>query len=246
MRILEILSLIDNLAKDNGLSKPYICGGLPRDKVMKRNLDDIDVDITTGDDTISNLALLTDKNIPVKHFLKKAQDGHYKLILQGISVDFSSNYNSPNAVQALQNKNMANIPLTREMISRDFTCNTLLMSMDLKTITDPLKVGIKDINNKIIRTCISPEVTLTEQKSRVVRAIYLAAKLKFLINKDIVEWIKNNPNDFIEPGAEYVTKKLVKAFKYDEEITSRYLTIMNLLNLVPGSPELLPYIKGKL
>ena len=39
-----------------------------------------------------------------------------------------------------------------ELYSRDFTCNTVLMSLDLKRILDPTGLAINDIQSKIIKT----------------------------------------------------------------------------------------------
>jgi tRNA nucleotidyltransferase/poly(A) polymerase len=72
------------------------------------------------------------------------------------------------------------------MYSRDFTCNSLLLSLDLRNLSDPTHKGFKDIKDKMIRTCLSPEITLTTNKNRVARAIYLACKIDFEIDPSIV------------------------------------------------------------
>ena len=38
--------------------------------------------------------------------------------------------------------------IMREVYSRDFTCNALLMNFELQKITDPTGNGISDIKNK--------------------------------------------------------------------------------------------------
>ena len=92
----------------------------------------------------------------------------------------SSNFNTPNITELLVKQGIKEpTDLQREMYSRDFTCNALLLDLDLKTVIDPTKQGVKDIHAKVIRTCLAPEITLTANKNRVVRAIYLAAKLDF-------------------------------------------------------------------
>ena len=55
----DALLEIKRLAKDNGLSEPYIVGGLPRDKILHRINKVEDIDLTSGDDSIHQLAELT-------------------------------------------------------------------------------------------------------------------------------------------------------------------------------------------
>ena len=51
MNVRDLLSEIENIAKENGISKPYIVGGTPRDRVMGEASKHInDLDITTGDE----------------------------------------------------------------------------------------------------------------------------------------------------------------------------------------------------
>ena len=84
-------------------------------------------------------------------------------------MDFSSNFNAPNIESLLVNKGIAKpTEMQKEMFSRDFTCNALLLSLDLKDLIDPTHQGFKDIKERMIKTCLPPEVTLTTNKNRVV------------------------------------------------------------------------------
>lgn len=56
--IKDALLEVKRLAKDNGLSEPYIVGGLPRDKILNRINKVEDIDITSGDESIHQLAEL--------------------------------------------------------------------------------------------------------------------------------------------------------------------------------------------
>ena len=169
----EVLSVISRLANDKRLPTPYIVGGLPRDKVMGKieNIDD--VDITTGSDKSNYLSKLVyyyiSKSFPDASF-KEMDDGHSTVHVNNIKLDFSSNFISPQVDVALKKAGIANpTSLQKEMFSRDFTCNTLLMTMDLKKVLDPTTMGIQDIKNKIIRTPLPPEITLGNDNKRIVR-----------------------------------------------------------------------------
>lgn len=244
MELGELLTTIEQVAQSIGTSTPYICGGTPRDKYMDRVEAVSDIDLTTGDKTIQHLA----KEVSIKlrgpnTSFKTMPDGHSKLTIDGISVDFSSNFIMPGMDPLLTNNGLENpTEMQKELYSRDFTCNALLMSLDLKNLSDPIGLGMQDINNKIIRTCVPARLTLGHDNKRVVRVIYMAAKLGFDVDPEIKEWIKANPETISTPSNGYVIKKLKQAFGYNEQITLSLLDELGLWQHLPPSDELTKYI----
>lgn len=237
------------IASEREYSQPFICGGTPRDKYLKR-LDNVnDLDITTGDKTVHALAKDVSKVLGSKYQInmKVADDGHVSLNMGDLKIDFSSNFITPGIEKILAAKGIKNpTDMQKELYSRDFTCNALLMSFDLKTIIDPLNQGLKDIKAKKIVCCLDPSITFTSNKNRVVRAIYLAAKLGFEVDEKIIKWVKEHP-EVIRFGSEKsLTQKLNKALDYDINKTLRLLTEMNLWNHIPINERLYPYYVKRL
>jgi poly(A) polymerase len=171
-------------------------------------------------------------------------DGHVTLNIGGLKLDCSSNFIIPNINDILAKQNITVVDeMQKELYSRDFTCNALLMSMDLKHIFDPLGRGIADIKKRIIKTCLSPEITLGYDNKRVVRILYLAAKLNFEVAPEIISWVKKNPASFSNVKSQYLTKKLIKALAYDPEKVIKLITDMNLWPYIPTNIKILqPYI----
>lgn len=244
MRLKELLSLIATTAKQKGTSEPFICGGTPRDKILNRVDQILDLDITTGDNTIHMLGRALAVSIPGADY-KVLSDGHSQLHVGGFKIDLSSNFRVPGVRPLLVRAGMANpTEMQCELYSRDFTCNALLLSMDLETINDPTGLGIKDINRKIIRTCLPAQLTLGSQHKRVIRVFYLAAKLGFEVDEEIVKWIKANPQSFSNTKPKYLSEKLQKALDADKDKTVRLLDTMGLWKYVPPLPDLLPYMNS--
>jgi tRNA nucleotidyltransferase/poly(A) polymerase len=241
MKIRDVLLNVKILANENNLSEPFIVGGLPRDKVLKRSRMVDDVDITTGDDTIQQLAILTSQKY--KAYPVNFPDGHYQVAIGQVRFDFSSNYRSPDVEYFLERAGVKNpTPMQLELFSRDFTCNTLTIAMNLRVIEDQTGLGLNDINKKILRTPLPPRITLRDDPRRVIRAIYLAAKLGFTIEEDIIEWAKSNPDrikEKVKPG--FSRNKLLSAFRYNSKNTLNYITSMNLWDVVIIPKDLLPY-----
>lgn len=218
-----------------------ICGGAVREKVMGTLTKLDDIDITNGEPSIKNLAqevqLELGKKFSVKS--KMMNDGHTSLFLGPLKVDFSSNFILPNIDQELAKIGIKNpTHIMREAYSRDFTCNSLLMDLQLKKILDPTKNGISDIKNKIIRTCVSPELTLKYNLNRIIRVVYLAAKLDFQIDPEITKFIKENKDliKYIDPG--YVTTTINKAIKYNADKTAAVLDELGIWDSI-AVPEAL-------
>lgn len=235
-----------------GASPPYICGGTPRDKYMGKLENVADIDLTTGDKTVDYLSQEFYLEFRKKYNVtrKTMEDGHSTIFVGSLKVDFSSNFMVPNIDQELAKlgiKNPSN--LQREMFSRDFTCNSLLLTIDLKQILDPTKRGFKDIKEKKIRTCLAPEITLTTNRNRVVRAIYLACKLDFDIDDSIIEYVKKYPNTIKISTDKSMNDKLNEAFTRNPDKAADLITKMNLWSYIPITEKAYPYymkhIKGK-
>jgi tRNA nucleotidyltransferase/poly(A) polymerase len=244
MKLRELLQEMKTVQEEIGSSAPYICGGTPRDKFMKR-LDNVaDLDITTGDKTVDYLSqefyIKFRKNYNVTR--KTMEDGHSSIFVGKLKVDFSSNFMVHNIDYILEQmgiKDPSN--MQREMFSRDFTCNSLLLTLDLKNILDPTKHGLQDIKDRKIKTCLSPEITLTANRNRVVRAIYLACKLDFNIDQPIIDYVSKNPQTVKISTEKSLTEKLNEAFAKDADKANYLITKMNLWNYIPITESAYPY-----
>jgi tRNA nucleotidyltransferase/poly(A) polymerase len=249
MKLRELLSKMKEVQKKIGSSEPYICGGTPRDKYMGRLENISDLDITTGDKTIEYLsqefaiALKRQYNLTRKIM----SDGHSTIFIGNLKMDFSSNFITPNIDTYLKNLGIANpTNMQREMYSRDFTCNSLLMSLDLKHVIDPTKRAFLDIKEKKIKTCLAPQITLTSNKNRVVRAIYLAAKLGFEVDDSIINYVRNNPESVKISTDKVMNEKLMEAFRRDPDRSAYLISKMGLWEHIPVSKDMYPYfIKHK-
>lgn len=252
MKLRELLKEMQKTATEIGAAQPMICGGTPRDKYLGR-LDNIaDLDITTGDKTVDYLsqefAAKLRKTYNIKR--KTMDDGHSSIFVGNLKVDFSSNFivhNINNYLDQLQIKEPTS--MQQEMFSRDFTCNALLLTLDLKQILDPTKRGFQDIKDRVIKTCLAPDITLTSNRNRVIRSVYLACKLNFDIDEAIISYVRNNPKISKISTEKAMTEKLNDAFTRDPDKASYLINRMNIWNYIPITEKVYPYyikqLKGK-
>jgi hypothetical protein len=235
MKLRDLLQQLKEVQEKLGIAPAYLCGGTPRDKYMNQLQNLADLDITNGTKSCDYLAqefyLQLRKQYNVSH---KMMTDHSTIFIGSLKLDFSSNFNVPNIEQILIKKGITQpTDLQKEIYSRDFTCNSLLMTLDLKNIMDPTKRGFADIKEKKIRTCLTPEITLTSNRNRVVRAIYLACKLGFDLDNSIIEYVRKNPQTVKISTPKSMAEKLGEAFTRDGDKASYLLTKMDLWNQVP-------------
>ena len=243
MKLRELFSRIEAIGRDHGIGQIFLCGGAVRDRMLGI-LDKLgDIDLTTGDAKVKNLAseVTNDLSKDFSIHAKTMDDGHTTIYLDNTHLDMSSNFIDPAVDTFLLARGIKHpTPLQREMFSRDFTCNALLMSLDLKIAYDPTQMGQRDIKAHFLRTCMTPEITLASNKNRIIRVIYLAAKLGFEVDPNIIEYVSKHKNLIKDISPSYLTATLEKAVKYNKEKTVELIDKMGLWQSLPITAELYP------
>lgn len=135
--------------------------------------------------------------------------------------------------------------LEQDLARRDFTVNAMavpvsvfsgLLKPSVKKITDQVidpYAGQKDLQAKILRTPLDPDVTFSDDPLRMLRAIRFAGQLEFTIDSKTLESINKNCERLKIISAERVQEELLKMLAV--KTPSVCLALMfqtKLLNLV--------------
>ena len=171
----------------------YVVGGWVRDLLLNRKQAETDIDflcVGSGIKLAKNVAgRLGDKaNYKVfKNF------GTAMINVEGEIYEFvgarKESYRANSRKPIVENGTLQD-----DQNRRDFTINALAIQLnrsDFGKLMDPFS-GTKDLENKIIRTPLSPDITYSDDPLRMMRAIRFATQLGFEIEKKSLDSIKQN------------------------------------------------------
>ncbi len=172
----------------------YVIGGFVRDFLLQRGeAKDIDiVAVGSGIELAQKVSELLPYNTKVQVFKTY---GTAMLKLNNIEVEFvgarKESYNKYSRNPVIENGSLQD-----DQNRRDFTINALALSLNKKTygdLLDPFN-GLKDLENKCIKTPLDPGVTYSDDPLRMMRAIRFATQLNFKIEKKSLNAIKTHSN----------------------------------------------------
>jgi putative nucleotidyltransferase with HDIG domain len=186
-----VFNTISKSAKALGL-EAFVIGGFVRDFLLKRgNAKDIDV-VAIGDGI--KLAQQVAKNLPNKPKVQVFKTyGTAMLRHNDIEIEFVG-ARKESYTKDSRNPAVENGTLEDDQNRRDFTINALALNLSHKTfgnLLDPFN-GIKDLENKIIRTPLNPDITYSDDPLRMLRAIRFATQLNFTIEEKSLKSITKN------------------------------------------------------
>ena len=186
-----IFKIITQASRELGLES-FVIGGFVRDYLLQRDFKK-DIDIVAVGSGI-DLALKVSDLLPNKPKVQVFKNyGTAMLRYKDIDIEFvgarkeSYNFESRNPI-------VENGSLKDDQERRDFTINAMAFSLNENNfgeLVDPFN-GINDLERKIIRTPLNPDITYSDDPLRMMRAIRFASQLDFEIENESLEAIKRN------------------------------------------------------
>ena len=204
-----IFKIITQASQELNLES-YVIGGFVRDVLLQReHKKDIDiVAVGSGIDLALKVSQLLPNQPKVQVFKNY---GTAMLRFQDMDIEFVGARKESYSEES-RNPKVASGTLEEDQNRRDFTINALAFSLNTTNyghLIDPFN-GLQDLQNKVIKTPLSPDITYSDDPLRMMRAIRFAAQLGFEIETESLKAIERNKNRINIISGERLVDELTK------------------------------------
>ncbi|MBI9034414.1 MAG: HD domain-containing protein [Bacteroidales bacterium] len=197
----------------------FVIGGYVRDILLERPSKDIDiVTVGSGIELAENVSKHIGKQCKVSVFksfgtaMLHYREGDKKWDIEFVGARKES-YRSDSRKPIVEDGTLED-----DQNRRDFTINALALSLQSDTygeLVDPFG-GVQDIEDKLIRTPLDPDITYSDDPLRMMRAIRFATQLKFRIDDESFESIKRNKERIKIVSMERITEEMNKMIQSEK------------------------------
>lgn len=202
----------------------YIVGGYVRDKLLGLNTNDVDICTNATPKEIIKIFNL-DKNTSYNYGCVNIKVKNYNIDITTFRKECDYCNRKPKSVEYINDVKV-------DLLRRDFTINTILLNSKGQYI-DYFN-GINDLKNKIIKCVGITNIKLYEDPLRILRAIRFSVIYNMKLNKDILNFIKDNKHLLYSLSTFRIKDELDKIFSSKNKIEG-----LNLLKEL----DLLKYLK---
>lgn len=187
-----VLNSIDELFKNY---EAYLVGGYLRNYFINNEIS-ADRDIVVKNNAIKLAYDIADKLDATFVELDK-ENKIYRVVLK-------DKINYFDIAEAIEND------ILKDVKRRDFTINSIFYNLNTKEIYDPLN-GISDIKNKLLKT--ADLNNLTDDALRFLRLYRFYSKTAFTIEKNLLEFTKDNFNKISSVALERINYEIMQIFE---------------------------------
>ncbi|WP_282017843.1 CCA tRNA nucleotidyltransferase [Salegentibacter mishustinae] len=188
----------------------YVIGGFVRDHILQRG-EPKDIDIVAVGNGIE-LAKKVAEILPHKPKVQVFKNyGTAMLRAYDMEIEFvgarKESYQKDSRKPIVEDGSLED-----DQNRRDFTINALALGLNednFGNLLDPFD-GIEDLNSKIIKTPLDPDITYSDDPLRMLRAIRFATQLNFKIEKESLDAISRNKKRIKIISKERITDELHK------------------------------------
>ena len=232
----KIFNIISQAAKELNLES-YVIGGFVRDILLERNHKK-DIDIVAVGSGIE-LALKVSELLPNKPKVQVFKNyGTAMLRYKEMDIEFVG-ARKESYTHDSRNPLVEDGTLKDDQERRDFTINAMAFSLNADNfgdLVDPFD-GVSDLENKILKTPLNPDVTYSDDPLRMMRAIRFATQLNFEIESESLASITKNKDRIAIISGERIVDELNKILSSDKpSIGFLHLFKTGLLDII--LPEL--------
>ena len=226
-------ALIGSISDAEGL-ETYVIGGFVRDLLMYRKREHYDIDIVTVG---SGIGLAKKVAFAIHPRLKVTVFKNFgTAMFRDKDVDFEFVGTRKESYRQDSRKPIVEDgTLVDDQNRRDFTMNTLAISLNRDRygeLIDPFN-GLADLEAKLIRTPLDPDITFSDDPLRMMRAIRFASQLNFRIEEETFSAITKQADRINIVSKERITEEVNKIILTDKpSVGFKLLEVSGLLKII--------------
>ncbi len=226
-------ALIGSISDTEGL-ETYVIGGFVRDLLMYRKRAHYDIDIVTVG---SGIGLAKKVAFAIHPKLKVTVFKNFgTAMFRDDEVDFEFVGTRKESYRQDSRKPIVEDgTLVDDQNRRDFTMNTLAISLNRDRygeLVDPFN-GLGDLEAKLIRTPLDPDITFSDDPLRMMRAIRFASQLNFRIEEGTFSAITKQADRISIVSKERITEEVNKIILTDKpSVGFKLLEVSGLLKII--------------
>ncbi|MFA6468109.1 MAG: HD domain-containing protein [Bacteroidota bacterium] len=186
----------------------YVVGGYVRDKILGKEVTDIDVVVVGNGIEFAEAVAVALKKRKIVTYEKF---GTAMLPTEGGKIEFVG-ARKESYHRESRNPTVEVGTLEEDLSRRDFTMNAMAISINAATwgeVIDPF-FGAADLQNRTIRTPLDPETTFDDDPLRIMRAIRFSAQVDFMIDGKTFEAIPKMKERLSIISQERITEEFMK------------------------------------
>ena len=211
----SIFKIISQASQELHLES-YVIGGFVRDLLLKREFKK-DIDVVTVGSGI-DLALKVAQLLPNKPKVQIFKTyGTAMLRFEDTEIEFVGARKESYTIDS-RNPIVTFGTMEDDQNRRDFTINALAISLNNDTygeLLDPFN-GLQDLQNKVLKTPLNPDITYSDDPLRMMRGIRFASQLGFEIETKSFESITKNAERIKIITSERIVDELNKILLSDK------------------------------
>ena len=195
----------------------YLVGGYIRDIILRRETEELDVDIVVPQNAIQ-IGKKIANNIGSKFIILDEKREVIRIFLNHIYIDIADQISST---------------IEGDLCSRDFSINSIAFLFDKRCLFDPLN-GLKDLQLFTLRT--HSEINLLNDPLRILRCFRFFSELNFKIDLKLISFIRKNKGKLYFVAKERINYEIQKIVRgknaLDAVILIKKINIFGTHNLL--------------
>ena len=185
----------------------FLVGGVVRDSFINQKIKSPDLDLTTNATPDQIRALV--EPVADAVWLQGERFGTIGLRIGEIRMEITTHRSESYITSSRKPSVTFSLNLEDDLSRRDFTINAMAFELDTGNFFDPFN-GRSDLENKILRTPLSPSESFNDDPLRILRAARFSAGYELQPVQEIVDTAKDLAERILIVSAERIREEVLK------------------------------------